>query len=201
MLKNKPALELANKIFLLILAQIMREPPIFLIGLPGSGKTTLGRALARALGRDFIDLDHYIQGRFHCSVSDLFARRGEEGFRLLEHNMLHEVAEMEDVVVSCGGGTPCYFDNMDYMLSRGTVLYLQATPGRLHERLWRGRLRRPAIASLTEDEIDPYIERTLQARDPIYSRAHHYIESSQLETIDSIEATVKNTLQILDIKT
>jgi len=176
---------------------IMREPPIFLIGLPGSGKTTLGRALARTLGRGFIDLDHYIQGRFCCSVSDLFARRGEEGFRLIEHNMLHEVAEMEDVVVSCGGGTPCYFDNMDYMMGRGTVVYLQANRARLHERLWRARARRPAIARLSEEEIDSYIDRTHQSRHPVYARAHHTIESSELEDASSIEATVGRCMEIL----
>ncbi len=165
--------------------------------MPGSGKTTLGRALARAACLDFVDLDHYIQGRFSCSVSDLFARRGEEGFRRIEHNLLHEVAEMSDVVVACGGGTPCFFDNMDYMLERGTVVYLVPDSERLRERLWRGRTRRPAIASLSPEELDAYIERTLAARGPVYGRAHLRVESSALENRDQIARTVEATLPLV----
>ncbi|MCM1005683.1 MAG: shikimate kinase [Prevotella sp.] len=172
----------------------MREPPIFLTGMPGSGKTTLGRALAKALGREFFDLDAYIQSRFCSSIADLFAKRGEEGFRRIEHNMLHEVGEMEDVVIACGGGTPCFFDNMDYMLSRGTVLYLEASRERLHERLCRRRAHRPAIANMDNAAIADYIN-TLQAtRLPVYQRAHLTIDSSELEDRESIDRTVNKCI-------
>lgn len=171
--------------------------PIFLIGLPGSGKSTLGRALARKAGLQFIDLDGYIQGRFFCSVSDIFAKWGEERFRDIEHNLLHEVAEMEDVVIACGGGTPCFFDNMDYILSRGKVIYLIPSKKRLHERLCRGRARRPAIASLSDEEIEGYIDETLKTRGGVYTRAHYSIESSQLEDKDSIETTATRCLYML----
>ncbi|MCM1319800.1 MAG: shikimate kinase [Muribaculaceae bacterium] len=175
----------------------MREKPIFLIGMPGSGKTTLGRALARELDRDFIDLDNYIQRRYCCSVSDLFARRGEDGFRQIEHNMLHEVGEMEDVIVACGGGTPCFFDNMDYMLAHGTVMYLEASHARLHERLCRRRSHRPAIAQKTDEQISTYIDELIDTRGPIYQRAHLNIESSNLEDRSSIASTVKRCLPLL----
>ena len=79
---------------------------IFLIGYMGSGKTTLGRAFARATGLEFIDLDWYIEERLHKSISILFAERGEDGFREQERKMLHEAGEFEDVVIACGGGTP-----------------------------------------------------------------------------------------------
>ncbi len=82
---------------------------IFLIGYMGSGKTTLGRAYAKEMGLTFIDLDWYIEERFHTSVQKLFAQRGEEDFRRIEQKMLHEVADFEDVVIACGGGTPCFF--------------------------------------------------------------------------------------------
>ena len=73
----------------------------------------MGRSLSRFMKKEFIDLDLYIEARFRHSVKEIFAERGEDGFRVIERNMLHEVAEFEDVIVACGGGTPCYFDNMD----------------------------------------------------------------------------------------
>ena len=88
---------------------------IFLTGYMGAGKTTLGKAFAREMNVPFIDLDWYIEERFHKSIRELFTERGEASFRELERNMLHEVGEFEDVVVSTGGGTPCFFDNMEYM--------------------------------------------------------------------------------------
>ena len=88
---------------------------IFLVGYMGAGKTTIGKVLSKMVGLTFIDLDYYIEGRFRKTVSQLFAERGEEGFRTIEHNLLHEVAEFEDVLISTGGGTPCFFDNMAFM--------------------------------------------------------------------------------------
>ena len=115
---------------------------IILIGYMGSGKTTVGRQLALALGRTFYDLDWYIEMRYHRTVAQLFAEKGEEGFRELERNMLHEAAEFEDIVLSCGGGTPCFFDNMDYIRSMGESVYLKATPEVLAQHLkcerWKG---------------------------------------------------------------
>ena len=101
---------------------------IILIGYMGAGKTTVGKALAKDLGLMFYDLDWYIESRMHKTVAQIFKESGEEGFRRIERNMLHEVAEFEDVVISCGGGTPCFFDNMEYMNSQGQTLYLQASP-------------------------------------------------------------------------
>ena len=86
---------------------------IILIGYMGAGKTTVGKALAKALGLPFYDLDWYIETRMRRTVKQIFDESGEEGFRRIEHNMLHEVAEFENVVVSCGGGTPCFYDNID----------------------------------------------------------------------------------------
>lgn len=171
--------------------------PIFLIGMPGSGKSTLGRVLAKKAGMQFIDLDQYIQGRYFCSVSDIFSKWGEARFREIEHNLLHEVSEMQDVVISCGGGTPCFFDNMSYMLSRGAVVYLVPSRERLHERLCRGRSRRPAIAALSDEEIYGYIDATLEARGPVYKRAHYSIESSRLEDRASIDATAMHCMAML----
>lgn len=81
---------------------------IILIGYMGAGKTTIGKALSKDLGVIFYDLDWYIESRMRKSVAQIFAERGEEGFRKIEYNMLHEVAEFENVIISCGGGTPCF---------------------------------------------------------------------------------------------
>ena len=88
---------------------------IALIGYMCVGKTTVGRDLARRLGLRFYDLDWYIEERFHKRVSAIFAEEGEARFRELERRMLHEVAQFEDIVLSCGGGTPAHFDNMDFL--------------------------------------------------------------------------------------
>ena len=97
---------------------------IFLIGYMGAGKTTLGKAFAREMGLTFVDLDWYIEERFHKTIRQLFTEMGEDGFRELEKRMLHEVADFENVVISTGGGTPCFFDNMEFMNSKGSVVFL-----------------------------------------------------------------------------
>lgn len=171
--------------------------PIFLIGMPGSGKTTLGRALARVTGLQFIDLDKYIEGRFSCSVSTIFARDGEERFRKIEHSMLHEVAEMSDVIIACGGGTPCFFDNIDYINSRGVSICLQASRPRLIERLERARSRRPSISALPEGQTGDYVDRLSHQREPFYSQAIHSLDCTELETRDSIALAVKRCMALL----
>ncbi|MDE6715156.1 MAG: shikimate kinase, partial [Muribaculaceae bacterium] len=98
--------------------------PVFLVGFMGSGKSTLGYAVSRNLNLQYIDLDIYIENRFRTSIKDLFNSRGETAFRIIEQNMLHEVAEFENVIISCGGGTPLYADNMDYMKNQGTTVWL-----------------------------------------------------------------------------
>lgn len=164
--------------------------PIFLIGFMGSGKTTLGRALSAATGLQFIDLDYYIERRFHANVRDIFASRGEEGFRDIERRMLLEVSEFQDVVISCGGGTPCFFDNMEVMNAAGTTVLLEADPQVLHTRLTRGRHIRPLIAAMTDDEIRSYIDRSLENRNPHYHKAMHRFPSDRLDDSDQISSSV-----------
>ena len=119
----------------------------------GAGKTTVGKALAKALGLPFYDLDWYIETRMRRTVKQIFDESGEEGFRRIEHNMLHEVAEFENVVVSCGGGTPCFYDNIDYMNAQAQVVYLKASPEVLHQHLKMGRAVRPLLLNKTPEEV------------------------------------------------
>ena len=118
---------------------------IFLTGYMGAGKTTLGKAYARALGLEFIDLDWYIESRYHRTISQLFAEQGEEKFRQIERNMLREAGEFENVVLSTGGGTPCFFDNMAYMKEQGQTVFLDVPVEVLFRRLRVAKQQRPIL--------------------------------------------------------
>ena len=130
---------------------------IILLGYMGAGKTTIGKELAKTLGLSFYDLDWYIQTRMRKTVKEIFDERGEEGFRKIEHNMLHEVAEFEDVVISCGGGTPCFYDNMDYMNQQAETVYLKADPDVLYMHLKMGKGGRPLLLNKTPEEVQAFI--------------------------------------------
>lgn len=164
---------------------------ILLVGFMAAGKTTLGKALARDLGLQFVDLDHYIENRYHSSVSQLFADRGEEAFRQIERNMLHEVAEFEDVVISTGGGTPCFFDNMDYMNAQGTTVFLEASVDVIYTRLTIARVQRPLVKGKTADELRQYITDMLECRNPYYTRAHHIFCANHLEDSEQVATSVE----------
>lgn len=165
----------------------------------GSGKSTLGYALGRATQLQYIDLDTYIERRFHASVSDIFANSGENGFRNLERRMLEEVSQFEDVIIACGGGTPCYFDNMAIMNAAGTTVWLKASEERLWQRLKMGRRRRPLIASLTDDELRAFIHTKLAERVPHYSQARHIFDADNLDTIPLIADSVQRFCSMLSL--
>jgi len=172
---------------------------IILIGYMGSGKTTIGKALSKDTGMMFYDLDWYIENRMRKSVSQLFAERGEEGFRLLEHNMLHEVAEFEDVIISCGGGTPCFFDNMDYLNQQGDVVYLKASPEVLYRHLLMAKVERPLLKGKSPDELIDYITHHLQEREPFYSRARYSLDVDLLDNYDKIQTSVDLLKKLLQL--
>ncbi len=159
---------------------------IILIGYMGAGKTTIGKVLAREMGMDFYDLDNYIEDRFHQKIPDIFAEKGEEGFREIEQKMLHEVAEFENIILSCGGGTPCFFDNMDYMNSRGETIFLDTPPQVLKEHLQMGKTVRPLIQGKTEEELVAFIEESLQKRLPYYQKAKHTLKIEVIHTKEQI---------------
>ena len=164
---------------------------IFLIGYMGSGKTTLGRALANEIGVPFIDLDHYIESR-HCkTIAQLFAEKGEEGFREIERRMLHEVGEFEDVIISTGGGTPCFFDNVEYMNRQGTTVFLDVPEERLFIRLSIARNKRPLIKEKNDEELLAFITEQLAKRAPHYSKAQYSFKADRLEDTAQVKETVE----------
>ncbi len=187
-----------RKIFITFVAKMK---PIFLIGYMGCGKSTLGRNLSRLTGLRFIDLDNYIETRFHARVKDIFAERGETGFRLLEQKMLREVGEFCDVIVACGGGTPCFFDNMEYMNGAGTTVLLDTSLDKLHTRLMRGRHKRPLIADKGDEELREFIVKALAERMPHYSKAAHRFKSDMLESEAEADDTARRFIALFNLPT
>lgn len=144
---------------------------IFLIGFMGSGKTTVGRPLAKALGLRFVDMDHHITDSRHKTVGELFETLGEAGFRELERETLAELSAQDDLVVATGGGAPCFFDNMETMNRAGSTIYLQVSPEGLLARLKHGRDKRPLLRGKSDEELLRYIRETLAGREKFYRQA------------------------------
>ena len=172
---------------------------IIIIGYMGAGKTTVGKALAKELGVMFYDLDWYIESRMRKTVKQIFDEIGEEGFRKIERNMLHEVAEFENVVVSCGGGTPCFFDNMDYMNQLGETIYLKASPETLHTHLKMGKVVRPLLLNKTPEEVEIFIREQLKLREPFYNKAKHIIDINVMDDFDKINGMVQQIRKMLNV--
>lgn len=172
---------------------------IIIVGYMGAGKTTVGKALAKELGLQFYDLDWYIESRQHKTVPQIFAENGEDGFRKIEHNMLHEVAEFEDVVISCGGGTPCFFDNMDYMNAQGDVVYLKADADVLYRHLLMGKTERPLLKGKSQEELVAFIKEQLARREPFYAKARHTLDVSLMDNYEKIKISVERLRELLDI--
>lgn len=172
---------------------------IFLTGYMGAGKTTLGKAFARELNVPFIDLDWYIEERFHKSISELFTERGEASFRELERNMLHEVGEFEDVIISTGGGTPCFYDNMEYMNKTGQTVFLDVHPDILFRRLRIATQQRPILQGKTDEELLAFIIEALQKRAPFYTQARYRFDGGHLESHRQIAESVQQLRNLLGV--
>lgn len=164
---------------------------IFLIGYMGAGKSTLGRALAKTMNLQFIDLDDFIVSRQHKSIREIFDEVGEEEFRQIERRSLLEVSEYEDVIISLGGGTPCFFDNMDIVKRSGTSVYLRPTEEVLLIRLIHGKHKRPLLANKTDDEILQFIREQLAWREPYYLKADITFNASHLEHKEDIHISAE----------
>ena len=163
----------------------------------GAGKTTIGKALARKTGLEFFDLDWYVENRYRMKIPQIFAEKGETGFRELERYMLHEVTEFEDVVISCGGGTPCFFDNIDYMNSLAETVYLKAEPEVLRTHLLMAKSQRPLIQGKTPDELRDFIKESLANREPFYAKAKHIVQIEVLNSRELIDKYVDKICQEL----
>ncbi|MFZ4260875.1 shikimate kinase [Sphingobacterium sp. HJSM2_6] len=163
------------------------EKPVFLVGFMGSGKTTWGKKIANALTVPFIDLDHVIEDKIQMTIADYFILNGEENFRKLEQEVLHSLQHANGII-STGGGTACYFDNMDWLLAHGTVLYLKHSPKSLFQRLSQSDVnKRPALKGLQGDDLFAFISAKLDERSPYYEKAHIHVDQINTSLEELIE--------------
>lgn len=165
-----------------------------------SGKTTLGKEVARRLGVDFFDLDELIERRSAKSVSRFFADHGEAAFRRMEQQVLDELLSYLDGkggVVALGGGTPCAEGVMQKLNECGTTVYLSTPVSRIVERILLEPDNRPLVKGKTPTELSRYVALKLDERHPFYSAARLIIDSSRLETVDEVRRTAENLLQML----
>ena len=171
---------------------------VFLIGFPGSGKTTLGEAVAQVMGCQFVDLDKYIEHHARKSITEIYRSQGEQHFRQLEQQALSSLAT-HNGIVACGGGTPCHPGNMELMNSHGITVWLTTAEERLISRLClpEHRAKRPAIASLDDSEIAAYVRTTLAERTRFYSMAQLQFDSTRIEDACETAATAIELAQLL----
>ena len=152
--------------------------PVFLIGFMGSGKSTLGSWLAARLNVDFVDLDRLVEASEGMPIPSIFAQRGEEAFRAAERRVLLGFCqEGRRVVVSTGGGAPCYQDNLWHMQRAGTTVYLQLAAEVLATRLRGVQAERPLLAGVLPEDLAGHVEAMLVAREPYYSQANLVVEA------------------------
>jgi shikimate kinase len=166
---------------------------VFLTGFMGSGKTTAGRIAAMNKGFAYIDLDAVIEIKAGKSISEIFRDYGQEQFRIMETEALHEMAGRTNTIVAVGGGCPCVNDNMEWMMEHGMVIYLKAHHGILFHRLMYAKKDRPLIASLTDVQLMEYIVNQLQVREHYYSRTDHTIETAS-ETAEVLSQRISEMI-------
>jgi len=154
---------------------------IFIIGYMGAGKSSMGKAIAPIFNFKHIDLDIYIEKNLDTTIQKIFNSKGEEYFRKVEHNSLKKIIENEDnFILSVGGGTSVFFDNMEMMKKSGITVYLKLNPKVLLSRLLNSRKKRPLIEKLSKEELLDYIIKNLEKREHYYNQANLIIDSLNL---------------------
>lgn len=154
---------------------------IFLLGFMGAGKSTAGKLLATKLNLKFIDLDEEIEKAEGKTVDAIFEMRGEEYFRNAEKEMLQKIVAENDVVIATGGGTPCFFDNMEMMNQNGITVFLQMSPGSLFVRLMKSKKERPLLKNLTDIALMEFIRTHALVRERFYKKAQFTVNAENLK--------------------
>ncbi len=161
---------------------------IFLIGFMGSGKTYCGKQLSGKLHIPFYDLDELIVTEGGKTINEIFAEEGEEYFRLKEKEILHTVTEShETFIMACGGGTPCYFNNIEYMNESGVTVWMNTPVDILHERLLKEKENRPLLKELSDEQLKSFIIKKFADRKIYYEQAAIRIDDDRLSTESLIQ--------------
>ncbi len=171
---------------------------IFLVGYMGVGKTTIGRLLAKEMDLEFIDLDKVIESKYYKTISELFAEKGEEEFRKIEQCYLREVSQFENVVISTGGGTPCFFDNMDLMNRMGKTIYIKASVEELALRIKRSKNIRPILKNQSPENLENFIENHLDERIEFYQKASIIVDTQKISGKNKIHQIVNYIYKIVN---
>ena len=150
---------------------------VYLIGFMGCGKSTSGKQLAKFIQFDFVDTDKLFESQEKISINEYFEKYGEEKFRIVEQSILKSIEKDKNIVVATGGGTPCFFDNMEYMRNTGITVYLQLNPSILCKRLIHSHNIRPKVKDKNLDELKEWIDSLIVERTPFYKKAHVIIDA------------------------
>ncbi len=154
---------------------------VYIIGFMGSGKSTTGRKIASALKWPFLDLDTKIEEKAEKTIAQIFSQHGESYFRKIEAEVLRNHGTFADAIISTGGGTPCFEDNMDYMLKTGLTVYLKMTPVQLASRLSNSSGERPLLQNITDDKLIDYIDEKLAFREKWYNKSKIIINGLNID--------------------
>lgn len=147
----------------------------------GSGKSTLGNKLANKLNLPFLDLDLLIEKQEHCTIAEVFNKKGEDYFRAIETAVLKDsVVSNQEFVLSLGGGTPCFNNNMEFINENGTSIYLKYNAGILTSRLLVAKQQRPLIADKNEEELKQFVVKLLTQREPFYNQCKIVVEGRNI---------------------
>ena len=154
---------------------------IYLVGYMGSGKSSALKQLGKLLSWETYDLDHLFEEKYKISVQDFFHKYDEAAFRKLESQLLKETAKYENAVIATGGGTPCFYDNMEWMNANGTTIFLKVSAKTAVNRLLNSKKKRPLIEGKSEEQLLEYVQRHYGERMPFYEKAQITVKGEDLD--------------------
>lgn len=157
---------------------------VFLVGYMGSGKSFLGKKLALCMQMDFIDLDNYIEEKYEMSVTEFFSKKGEDAFRIAEKEALKEIFTRTSTIVSVGGGTPCFGDNMEQMNRYGKTIFINTPMESILRHLKSGKHQRPLLNGKTDEELHDFVHSHYTGRLPYYKKAQCSISATNIRCED-----------------
>ncbi len=166
---------------------------IYLIGYMGSGKTTVGHRLAKLMDYAFVDVDQLFEERYRLSISSFFEKYDETAFRQIEKELIEELSKESNIVISTGGGAPCFFNNLEVMKKSGVVVYLQMAVKSLVDRLLNAKKVRPILKDLSGEESYLFIDKQLSDREIFYKKANLIVKGESIN-IDTLANSIKSYL-------